>query len=101
MLWQQKVSLATTLRQKKFLLTIGALIAVQSVCLYSSVARLPVALALLAFNTYPLTTAFWARILYGHKAERAVLMAMQDGGLEALDVENLRRHYARTCATCA
>jgi drug/metabolite transporter (DMT)-like permease len=75
-LWQQKVSLATTLRQKKFLLTIGALIAVQSVCLYSSVARLPVALALLAFNTYPLTTAFWARVLYGHKAERAVLMAM-------------------------
>ncbi len=75
-LWQQKVSLATTLRQKKFLLTIGALIAVQSVCLYSSVARLPVALALLAFNTYPLTTAFWARVLYGHKADRAVLMAM-------------------------
>ena len=26
-----------------------------------------------------------------------VLLAMQDGGLEALDVENLRRHYARTC----
>jgi drug/metabolite transporter (DMT)-like permease len=75
-LWQQKVSLATTWRQKKFLLTIGGLIAVQSVCLYSSVARLPVALALLAFNTYPLTTAFWARVLYGHKAERAVLLAM-------------------------
>jgi cyclopropane-fatty-acyl-phospholipid synthase len=30
-----------------------------------------------------------------------VLMAMQDGGLEALDVENLRRHYARTFATWA
>ncbi len=30
-----------------------------------------------------------------------VLVAMQDGGLEALDVENLRRHYARTCATWA
>ncbi|WP_151448219.1 SAM-dependent methyltransferase [Lacisediminimonas profundi] len=26
-----------------------------------------------------------------------VLKAMQKGGLEALDVENLRRHYARTC----
>jgi cyclopropane-fatty-acyl-phospholipid synthase len=26
---------------------------------------------------------------------------MQDGGLEALDVENLRRHYARTCALWA
>ena len=27
----------------------------------------------------------------------SVLTAMQQGGLEALDVENLRRHYARTC----
>lgn len=27
-----------------------------------------------------------------------VLRAMQEGGLEALDVENLRRHYAHTCA---
>lgn len=27
-----------------------------------------------------------------------VLLAMQDGGLETMDVENLRRHYARTCA---
>ncbi len=27
-----------------------------------------------------------------------VLRSMQEGGLEALDVENLRRHYARTCA---
>ena len=26
-----------------------------------------------------------------------VLRAMQEGGLEALDIENLRRHYARTC----
>ncbi|MDC8759637.1 SAM-dependent methyltransferase [Janthinobacterium fluminis] len=27
-----------------------------------------------------------------------VLKAMQQGGLEAYDMENLRRHYARTCA---
>lgn len=27
-----------------------------------------------------------------------VLKAMQQGGLEAYDVENLRRHYARTCS---
>jgi drug/metabolite transporter (DMT)-like permease len=40
------------------------------------VARLPVALALLAFNTYPLWTALWARVLYGHRPERAVLLAM-------------------------
>ena len=30
-----------------------------------------------------------------------VLATMQDAGLEALDVENLRRHYARTCSLWA
>lgn len=30
-----------------------------------------------------------------------VLNAMQQGGLEALDVENLRRHYAQTCSIWA
>lgn len=30
-----------------------------------------------------------------------VLGAMQDSGLETLDLENLRRHYARTCALWA
>ena len=30
-----------------------------------------------------------------------VLTAMQEGGLEARDVENLRRHYAQTCALWA
>jgi drug/metabolite transporter (DMT)-like permease len=74
--WHQKVSLQLTVRHRKSLLLIGALIAVQSVCLYSAVARLPVALALLAFNTYPLLTAFWARVLYGHRPERVVLLAM-------------------------
>ena len=75
-LWRQQVSLKLTPRHKKFLPLIGVLIAVQSVCLYSSVARLPVALALLVFNTYPLSTAFWARMLYGHRPERAVLLSM-------------------------
>ena len=75
-LWQQKVTLKLSGRQPKILLLIGVLIAVQSVCLYSSVARLPVALALLAFNTYPLLTALWARVLYGHRPEREVLLAM-------------------------
>ena len=75
-LWQQKVQIQVTAHHKKYMLIIGALIAVQSVCLYSSVARLPVALALLAFNTYPLSTAFWARVLYGHQPEKAVLWSM-------------------------
>lgn len=63
-------------RQRRFLLLIGALVAVQSLCLYAAVARLPVALALLTFNTYPLWTAGFAWLLYRHRPERAVLIAM-------------------------
>lgn len=35
-------------------LVIGALLSVQSLCLYSAIARIPVALALLVFNTFPI-----------------------------------------------
>ncbi len=63
-------------RQRRYLLLIGALVAVQSLCLYAAVARLPVALALLTFNTYPLWTAGFAWLLYRHQPERAVLIAM-------------------------
>jgi cyclopropane-fatty-acyl-phospholipid synthase len=31
----------------------------------------------------------------------SVLRTMQEGGLEALDIENLRRHYAKTCGIWA
>ena len=72
----QRVPVRLTLRHKRALPAIGLLIAVQSLCLYSSVARLPVALALLAFNTYPLWTALWARLVYGHRPEPRVLRAM-------------------------
>ena len=72
----QRVPVALTPRERRFLPTIGALVGVQSVCLYSAVARLPVALALLAFNTYPLWTALWARALYAHRPQRRVVLAM-------------------------
>lgn len=75
-LWRQRVSWQLSPRHKRFLPLIGGLIAVQSVCLYSSVARLQVALALLVFNTYPISAALWARLFYGHKPERFVLMTM-------------------------
>ena len=74
--WQQSVSLGLTGQQKRFLPLIGLLIGVQSFCLYSAVARLPVALALLAFNTYPLTTALWARLLYRQETLIAVKRAV-------------------------
>jgi drug/metabolite transporter (DMT)-like permease len=72
----QRVRIAFTARHKRMLPAIGLLIGVQSLCLYSAVARLPVALALLAFNTYPIWTALWARIVYGARPERAMLLAM-------------------------
>jgi drug/metabolite transporter (DMT)-like permease len=71
-----QVPLQLNARHRKALPGIGVLIAVQSLCLYSAVARLPVALALLAFNTYPLWTALWARAVYKHVAERRALLAM-------------------------
>jgi drug/metabolite transporter (DMT)-like permease len=74
--WQQRVSLTITKRQRGFLLLISGLVAVQSLSLYAAVARLPVALALLTFNTYPLWTALFAWLFYRHKPEHAVLLTM-------------------------
>jgi drug/metabolite transporter (DMT)-like permease len=76
LLRMQNVRVAFTARHKRILPVIGLLIGVQSLCLYSAVARLPVALALLAFNTYPIWTALWARVVYGQRPERAMLIAM-------------------------
>ena len=72
----QRAPVKLTARHRRALPVIGLLVGVQSLCLYSSVARLPVALALLAFNTYPLWTALWARLFYGHRPEPRVLRAM-------------------------
>jgi drug/metabolite transporter (DMT)-like permease len=71
-----RVPLALTPRQRRMLPLIALLVGVQSLCLYSAVARIPVGLALLAFNTYPLWTAAAAWAIYGHRPERAVLVAM-------------------------
>ena len=74
--WQQRVPLSVTKRQRGFLLLISVLVAIQSLSLYAAVARLPVALALLTFNTYPLWTALFAWLFYRHQPERAVLLTM-------------------------
>jgi len=76
LVWLQRVPLRLTPRHRRALPAIGLLIGVQSLCLYSAVARLPVALALLAFNSYPLWTALWARCLYRHRADPRMLRAM-------------------------
>ena len=75
-LLMQRVRISFTARHRRMLPLIGLLIGIQSLCLYSAVARLPVALALLAFNTYPIWTALWAWIVYRQRPERAMLIAM-------------------------
>ena len=76
LVWFMHVPVHFTARQRKFLPLIGLLVGAQSLFLYASVARLPVALALLAFNTYPLWTAFWSWAVYRHRPELRVLRAM-------------------------
>jgi drug/metabolite transporter (DMT)-like permease len=71
-----RVPLRLQPQHKRALPAIGLLIGVQSLCLYAAVARLPVALALLAFNTHPLWTALWARVVYGQRVEQRLLRAM-------------------------
>ena len=55
---------------------IGLFIAVQSYCLYSAVAVIPVALALLVFQTFPMLLALISWIGGGERPSRRVLLAM-------------------------
>ncbi len=72
----QRVRTQATPRQKRVIAFIGLLIGCQSLLIYSAVARLPVALALLAFNTYPITAALWSWGLWRQRPERAIALAM-------------------------
>jgi drug/metabolite transporter (DMT)-like permease len=76
LVWAARLPIALAPRQRGIMLLISTLVLVQSLCLYSAVARIPVGLALLAFNTYPLWTALAVRVLYGHRPDRKVLLAM-------------------------
>jgi drug/metabolite transporter (DMT)-like permease len=71
-----RVSLQLSPRHWRVMPVIGLLVSIQSICLYSSVARIPVGLSLLAFNTYPLWTALAAWVIYRQAPERAVLISM-------------------------
>jgi len=55
---------------------IGLLLTVQSYCIYSSVARIPVALALLAFNTYPILLSLISWLSGGERPSSRSLVAM-------------------------
>ena len=55
---------------------IGLFLAVQSYCLYSAVARIPVALALLAFQTFPMLLSLISWAAGGERPSRRVRIAM-------------------------
>ncbi|MEX2198465.1 MAG: DMT family transporter [Burkholderiales bacterium] len=57
-------------------LGIGLLVSVQSFCLYSAVAIIPVALALLAFNTFPMLFVLITWLAGGENPGRRALVAM-------------------------
>jgi drug/metabolite transporter (DMT)-like permease len=90
-LWH-RVPLKHTARHRRFMGLIALLVTVQSVCLYAAVARMPVGLALLVFNSYPIWAAVAARVFYGRRPDRAALIAMPViliGLVLALDVVHL------------
>jgi drug/metabolite transporter (DMT)-like permease len=74
-MWQ-RVPLAHNARHRRFMALIALLVTVQSVFLYAAVARMPVGLALLVFNSYPIWATLAARVFYGRRPERAALVAM-------------------------
>lgn len=55
---------------------IGLLVAIQGLCIFSAVARIPVALALLAFNVFPILLALISWVLDGQRPGNRALLAM-------------------------
>jgi len=57
-------------------LVVGLIVSLQSFCLYSAVARIPVALALLAFNTFPVMLSLLSWLTGGERPVPRALVAM-------------------------
>lgn len=66
LVWQRQ-SLGLPSGKWRWQLLLGLLIATQSLCLYSAVARIPVALALLVGNTFPILLALLGWALNGRR----------------------------------
>lgn len=74
-LWQRQ-SLGLPAGARRWQLLLGLLIATQSLCLYSAVARIPVALALLVGNTFPILLALLSWALGGPRPTRRTVLLM-------------------------
>lgn len=71
-----RVPLALPARTRWRAVVIGLAICIQSYCLYSAVAIIPVALALLAFNTHPMALLLLHWAMSGERPARRALIAM-------------------------
>ncbi len=76
LLLASRVPLALPAATRWRAIAVGVLIAVQSYCLYSAVARIPVALALLAFNTFPMMFSLISWATGAERPARRALIAM-------------------------
>jgi drug/metabolite transporter (DMT)-like permease len=76
LLLAKRAPLALAAQTRWRAIAVGALIAVQSYCLYSAVARIPVALALLAFNTFPMMFSLISWAAGSERPARRALIAM-------------------------
>ncbi len=86
--WQRQVPRLPA-DTRRWQLVLGLLVAVQSLCLYSAVARIPVALALLVANVFPVLLALITWALGGRPPSRrsaAVMGVILVGLVLALDV---------------
>lgn len=83
LVWWQRESLRLPAGTAGWQVLLGLLIALQSLCLYSAVARIPVALALLISNTFPILLAVITWLLGGPPPSRrtAAIMAVCLAGL--------------------
>jgi drug/metabolite transporter (DMT)-like permease len=76
LLLSKGISLRTSRKTLLQSILIGLLVAVQSYCLYSAVALIPVALALLVFQTFPMLLALISWIGGGERPSQRVMLAM-------------------------
>ncbi len=72
----QRVAMPAVRPRLGWVLLVGGLVALQSLCLYSAVARVPVALALLVFNTMPVVYALLSWLLGGKRPSGKSLLCM-------------------------
>lgn len=96
--WRRN-ALALPAGTRRWQLLLGLLIAVQSLCLYSAVARIPVALALLVSNVFPVLLALLTWACGGPRPTRracAVMGVILVGLVLALDVPTRLAEAGRT-----